>query len=132
MANSYSAQNVASYFIYELNETYQFVNAIAIQQLLQQVDQLWNMQFGHSAFTEQTHCVQTTGYYVKEVQEAYAEHGNKHISLPAREWFLKYGEFQLVYRTYSVPAFTEEEQQAIDRIVESYAITSFESVAVAV
>lgn len=132
MANSYSAQNIASYFIYELNETYQFVNAIAIQQLLQQVDQLWNMQFGHSAFTEQTHCVQTTGYYVKEVQEAYAEHGNKHISLPAREWFLKYGEFQLVYRTYSVPAFTEEEQQAIDRIVERYAITSFESVAVAV
>lgn len=131
MANSYSAQNVASYFIYELNETYQFVNAIAIQQLLQQVDQLWNMQFGHSAFTEQTHCVQTTGYHVREVQEAYAEHGNKHISLPAREWFLKYGEFQLVYRTYSVPAFTVEEQQLIDRVVARYTMTEFESVVVA-
>ena len=132
MANIYSAQNVASYFIYELNETYQFVNAIAIQQLLQQVDQLWSTQFGHSAFTEQTHCVQTTGYYIQEVQEAYAEHGNKHISLPAREWFLKYGEFQLVYRTYSVPAFTNEEQAVINRIVDRYVTTAFEAIDIAV
>ena len=132
MANIYSAQNVASYFIYELNETYHFVNAIAIQQLLQQVDQLWYMQFGHTAFSEKTHKVQKTGFFIQEVQEAYAEHGNKHISLPAREWFLKYGEFQLIYRTYSVPAFSEEEQEIIDTIVDRYVTTAFDSINIAV
>lgn len=126
MENIYSAQNVASYFVYELNEKYQFVNAIAIQQLLQQVDQLWNKQFGHSAFMEQTHCVETTGYYVKEVYEAYAEHGNKHVPIPAKEWFLKFGEFQLVYRTYSVPDFTETEQSLINQVVDRYMSTTVE------
>lgn len=132
MANVYSAQNVTSYFIYELNETYQFINAIAVQQLLYQVDQLWMSSFGHSIFSEQTHCLQTFGYYIKEVHEAYAEHGNKHIPLPAREWFLKYGEFQLVYRTYSVPAFTEEEQKIVNEIINRYVTTTFDSVNIAV
>ena len=132
MANTYSAQNVASFFVYELNEAYLFINSISIQQLLQQVDKKWMQLFGHSAYLEKSHCMDTSGYYIKEVYEAYSEYGNKHISLPAREWFLKYGEFQLIYRTYGVPAFTEEEFQIIMEVVDNYRTTTYDNVNIAV
>lgn len=130
MGNVYSAQNVAAYFVYELNEVHTFVNQLSIQHLLQQVDKVWRKQFGHSAFQEQTHCLEATGYYVQEVYDAYVENGYNHVTLPAREWFLKYGEFQLVYRTYGVPAFTEAEQSLIDSIVDCYRGCTVEDIAV--
>lgn len=132
MANVYSAQNVASFFIYELNEVYLFVNSFSIQQLLEQVDRKWKQSFGHSAYIEKSHCMDTSGYYVREVYETYSEYGNKHISLPASEWFLKYGEFQLIYRTYGVPAFTEEEKQIIIEVVDNYRTTTFDAGNIAV
>jgi hypothetical protein len=130
MSNVYSAQNVAAYFVYDLNEVHTFVNQLSIQHLLQQVDQQWKKQFGHNAFHEQTHCLEAAGYYVKEVHEAYVENGYNHIALPAREWFLKYGEFQLVYRTYGIPAFTEQEQQLIDAVLDRYRGCAFDNIAV--
>jgi hypothetical protein len=120
MGNVYSAQNVAAHFVYELNEVHTFINQISIQLLLKQVDKAWQQAFGHSAYHEQVHCLDSTGYYVQEVYEAYLENGFNHVSLPAREWFLKYGEFQLVYRTYGVPAFTEPEQKIVDAILDRY------------
>lgn len=130
MSNVYSAQNVAAYFVYDLNEVHTFVNQLSIQHLLQQVDEVWKKQFGHSAFQEQSHCLDTTGYYVKEVYEAYAENGYNHVALPAREWFLKYGEFQLVYRTYGIPAFTEQETSLINAILDRYRGCAFDTIAV--
>ena len=130
MGNVYSAQNVASYFVYELNEVHTFVNQLSIQHLLQQVDQAWIKSFGHNAYHEQTHCLDAAGYYVKEVFEAYVENGYNHVTLPAREWFLKYGEFQLVYRTYGVPAFTAQEQLIVNSIIDRYRGCAFEDIAV--
>lgn len=130
MGNVYGAQNVAAHFVYELNEVHTFVNQLSIQHLLQQVDIEWHKAFGHSAYYEQVHCMQSTGYSVKEVYEAYVENGNNHVALPAREWFLKYGEFQLVYRTYGVPAFTEQEQTIINGILDRYRGCAFDDIAV--
>ncbi|WP_042470468.1 hypothetical protein [Bacillus ndiopicus] len=119
MGRTYSAQNIASYIVYDLNETYTFVNSQAIQVLLANVEKMWMKVFGHSAFSEPTYDL-SNGYVIKEVYDAYAECGNAHIDLPAKEWFLRYGEFQLIQRTYAVPAFTALEEKIMQSILENY------------
>ncbi|MEC1178580.1 hypothetical protein P9B03_08810 [Metasolibacillus meyeri] len=119
MGRTYSAQNIASYIVYDLNETSTFVNAQAIQSVLAIVEKMWMKVFGHSAFLEAT-CDLSNGYIVKEVYDAYVEHGDNHIALPAKEWFLRYGEFQLIQRTYAVPAFSAVEEKIVQSILQNY------------
>ncbi|RHW35805.1 hypothetical protein D1B33_11930 [Lysinibacillus yapensis] len=120
MGNIYSAQNVAAYFIYELNEQRTFINAASLQYLLTKVEEVWREQFGHSAFREKVWNFDIHGYIVKEVADTYEESGIHHLFLPAKDWFLQFGQFQLQYKTYSVPAFTNQEQDLINRIVNEY------------
>ena len=131
MGNVYSAQHVAAYFVYELNEVHSFVNQISIQHLLGQVDAMWKKAFGHSAFSEITHDLEATSYIVKEVYDAYKENGTNHIEEPAKEWYLKYGEFQLVYRTYGIPPFTQKEEIIVKKVLDRYR-NSFSNIDVAV
>lgn len=119
MGNIYSAQNIASYLIYELNDSYSFVNANALQYLLAEVDYKWQVTFGHSAYSEQVHTLKD-GYTVKEVYDAYAEHGLEHIATPAKEYFLPYGQFQLIERPYAVPNLTLQEQNIITSVIYVY------------
>lgn len=116
MGNIHSAQNVAAYFVYECNDAKKFINDCTIQQLLAEVDVMWKKAFGHCAFHEQTLDFQN-GIYIKDVHDAYKEHGNKHITEPAKEWFLKYGEFQLILRPYAVPNFNAKEQIVIRKAI---------------
>ena len=120
MGKVYSAQNVAAYIIYELNEVKEYINACAIQQILADVNVMWQKVFGHSAFSEQTHNLETTGYVIKEVDEEYNIHGSAHILTPAREWFLKYGEFQLVQRPYAVPNYSVKEELVMTKILNAH------------
>ena len=119
MGNVYSAQNVASYFIYELNESNEFVNCMSIQHLLATVEIRWQQTFGHTAFKEIVHAKEE-GYTVKEVLDTYAEHDENHIELPATEYYLKYGTFQLVERTYAVPNFTPVEEKIVQAALAQY------------
>lgn len=119
MGNVYSAHNIASYFIYELNESHEFVNNISIQSLLSIVEKKWHQTFGHTAFKEIVHTKEES-YTVKEVYETYQAYGTNHISLPATEYYLKYGTFQLVERTYSVPNFTQEEEILVQVALAHY------------
>ena len=131
MGNVYSAQHVAAYIVYELNDVQEFVNQLSIQRLLADVEAMWQKVYGHCAFSEATHTLEK-GYTVKEVFDAYKEYGNNHIPAPAKEWFLKYGEFQLIHRPYGIPAYTAEEKQVMDQLINTYRSASFESVNVAV
>ena len=131
MANVYSAQHVAAYFIYELNEVDVFINQISIQHLLGQIDSMWKKTFGHGAFSERTYDFEDAGYVVKEVYDAYKELGTGHIELPAKEWYLKYGEFQLVHRTYGIPPFTQKEEIIAQKVLHHYR-SSLEGIDVAV
>lgn len=128
MGNRYSAQNVAAYFIYEFNERNLFINGHILQQLLSDVDIKWNKVFGHSVYIEQVTSIKEKGYTVKEVFEKYSEFKDEHIELPAREWYLKYGEFQLVYRTYGIPPFTPLEEQFVQEIIKIYSENSLKHV----
>jgi len=119
MGNVYSAQNIASYLIYELNEGHVFVNNISIQNILASVESTWQEIFGHSAFKEIV-CGKEKGYTVKEVFEAYEGYGASHIPLPATEYYLKYGTFQLVERTYAIPNFTLEEIRLVQQALTQY------------
>lgn len=119
MGNVYSAQNVASYLIYELNESHEFVNNMSIQHLLATVDTRWQQAFGHTAFKEAVHAKEKE-YTVKEVFDTYAVHTDNHISLPATEYYLKYGTFQLVERTYAIPNFTQEEEKLVQAALAQY------------
>ncbi|MFJ7952555.1 hypothetical protein ACIQZG_13615 [Lysinibacillus sp. NPDC096418] len=119
MGNVYSAQNVASYLIYELNESNEFVNNMSIQHLLSLVETRWQQAFGHTAFKEFVH-TKEEAYTVKEVFETYAVHSGSHISLPATEYYLKYGTFQLVERTYAVPNFTQVEEKIVQAALAQY------------
>ena len=119
MGNVYSAQNVASYLIYELNESNEFVNCMSIQHLLALVETRWQLAFGHTAFKEIVHAKEE-GYIVKEVFEAYEEYDKNHIELPVKEYYLKYGTFQLVERTYAVPNFTLVEEKIIQAALAQY------------
>lgn len=119
MGNIYGAQNITAYFVYELNEMYCFVNSISLQHLLAEVENAWQEVFGHSAYQEQVYTLES-GYVVKEVYEAYSSNGSDHISLPETEFFLPYGTFQLIERTYSVPAFTPKEQSVMKTIIHQY------------
>lgn len=123
MNNQYSAQNIASYIIYELNDLYSFINADSLQHLLLEVEVKWQETFGHSAFYEQLHNFEQ-GYVVKEVFDTYKEHGTNHIALPAKEYYLPYGTFQLIVRTYGVPAFTKQQQAIVDHVIAQYRHTS--------
>ncbi len=120
MGNVYSAQNFAAYFIYELNEKQSFVNAITIQHLLAEVEEVWQKMYGHSAFTENKSSLRENGYVVKEVFEAYKNNGSEHITLPAKEWYLPYGQFQLIYRTYGIPPLTSQEETIIQSLLKKY------------
>ncbi len=120
MGNIYSAQNVAAYFIYGLNEKGAFINSFSLQRLLAEVDSLWQKVFGHTGFKEETSLNSTNNYYVKDVFEAYEESGNDHITIPAKEWHLVYGQFQLVHRTYGVPAFTAKEMLIVNSVMNKY------------
>lgn len=120
MGNIYSAQNVAAFFIYELNERKQFVNADALQYLLAEVESLWNEHYGHSTFSEEKANFIENPYIIKEVYETYKEYGQQHIELPAKEWYLEYGQFQLVYRTIGLPAFTAEEKLLMNIIMNKF------------
>ncbi|MFE3576340.1 hypothetical protein [Lysinibacillus sp. NPDC059133] len=119
MGNVYSAQNIASYLIYELNEGHVFVNNMSIQNILASVESTWQEIFGHSAFKEIVY-VKEEGYTVKEVFEAYEGYGASHIPLPATEYYLKYGTFQLVERTYAIPNFTLEEIGLVQQALTQY------------
>ncbi|WP_339263617.1 hypothetical protein MKY07_01785 [Solibacillus sp. FSL W7-1472] len=132
MGKVYSAQNVAAYIIYELNDVKEFVNACAIQQILADVNTMWQHVFGHSAFSEQAHDLATAGYVIKEVAEEYRIHGTAHILSPAREWFLKYGEFQLVERPYAVPDFSAKEEIVMTKILTAYRLRAYNDINVAV
>ena len=131
MGNVYSAQHVAAYFIYELNEVHTFVNQISIQHLLGQFNAIWKKAFGHDAFLEETYNLTSAEYIVKEVYDAYKELGTDHILLPAKEWYLKYGEFQLVHRTYGIPPFTQKEEMIARKVLDRYR-TSVERINIAV
>ncbi|MFF2179518.1 hypothetical protein ACFVT8_24150 [Lysinibacillus sp. NPDC058147] len=119
MGNVYSAQNIASYLIYELNEGHVFVNNMSIQNILASVELKWQEIFGHSAFKEMVY-FKEEGYTVKEVFEAYESYGASHIPLPATEYYLKYGTFQLVERTYAIPNFTQEEIRLVQQALTQY------------
>ncbi|MGY4793763.1 hypothetical protein MHB40_02000 [Lysinibacillus sp. FSL K6-0057] len=119
MGNIYSAQNIVSYLIYELNEGHVFVNNKSIQHLLTSVERKWQQVFGHTAFQEHVFA-EEEDYTVKEVFEAYEQYGVSHISLPATEIYLKYGTFQLVERTYAIPNFTEEEISLVQQALAQY------------
>ena len=120
MGNIYSAQNIAAYFIYELNEKGAFINSFSLQRLLAVVDTLWFKTFGHSAFKEETASFIESNYYVKEIFEAYKEFGDQHLTLPAKEWHLEYGQFQLVHRTYGVPVFTTKEMLIVNGVLNKF------------
>ncbi|MED3661124.1 hypothetical protein NST62_00400 [Ureibacillus sp. FSL K6-8385] len=120
MKKVYSAQNFAAYIIYELNETNTFVNAKALQHLLAVVKQRWESVFGYSPYREKTYSLLTHGYVVKEVHDEYKEYGERLITEPAKEWYLKYGDFQLIRRPYAVPAFSTEEEQLMRKILNQY------------
>lgn len=120
MGNIYSAQNIAAYFIYELNEKGAFINSHSLQRLLAVVDKLWYKTFGHSAFKEETASFSESNYYVKDIYEAYEEFGNQHLTLPAKEWHLEYGQFQLVQRTYGVPVFTSKEALIVNSVLNKF------------
>lgn len=132
MGKVYSAQNVAAYIIYELNEVKEFVNACGIQQILADVDAMWQNVFGHNAFAETIHDLKAAGYIVKEVAEEYKEHGTAHILSPAKEWFLKFGEFQLVQRPYPVPNYSAKEEIVMNKILTAYRLRAYNFVSVAV
>ncbi|MGE7696221.1 hypothetical protein ACQKNC_19280 [Lysinibacillus sp. NPDC094177] len=119
MGNVYSAQNIASYLIYELNEGHVFVNNMSIQNILASVERKWQEIFGHSTFKEIVYAKEE-GYTVKEVFEAYESYGANHIPLPATEYYLKYGTFQLVERTYAIPNFTQEEIGLVQQALTQY------------
>lgn len=119
MGNVYSAQNIASYLIYELNEGHVFVNNMSIQNILASVELKWQEIFGHSAFKEMVY-FKEEGYTVKEVFEAYESYEANHIPLPATEYYLKYGTFQLVERTYAIPNFTQEEIRLVQQALTQY------------
>ena len=120
MGNIYSAQNIAAYFIYELNEKGAFINSFSLQRLLAVVDKLWFKTFGHSAIKEETTSFIESNYYVKDVFEAYEEFGDQHLTLPAKEWHLEYGQFQLVHRTYGVPVFTTKETLIVNGVLNKF------------
>lgn len=128
MGNRYSAQNVAAYFIYEFNERNLFINANLLQELLFEVEVKWETLFGHSAFKEEVISIEKNGYAIKEVYEKYKELKDNHIDLPAKDWYLAYGEFQLVYRTYGIPPFTSLEEQIVQDIIETYIEKSLKNV----
>ena len=132
MGNIYSAQNVAAYAIYELNSVKEFVNACSIQRILADVDNMWHKVFGHSAFSETTHDLKTEGYIVKEVANEYKEHGSAHLLEPAKEWYLKYGTFQLIKRPYAVPNFTAKEEIILKKVLASYRCRNYTAINVAV
>lgn len=132
MGKVYSAQNVAAYIIYELNEIKEFVNACSIQQILADVNAMWQNVFGHAAFSETTHDFHKVGYTVQEVADEYKEHGSAHILEPAKEWFLKYGEFQLVQRPYAVPNYTAKEEIMMNKILTAYRLRAYNLANVAV
>ena len=132
MGNIYSAQNVTAYVIYEFNDAKEFLNACGIQQILADVNLMWHKVFGHSAFSEQTHDLKSTGYTVKEIADEYKEHGSAHLIEPAKEWFLKYGEFQLVRRPYAVPNFTAKEEIILKRVLAAFRLQNYAFVNVAV
>ena len=119
MANIYRAQNVTAYLIYELNESHHFVNNMAIQYLLSTVESKWQQTFGHSAFEEIVYAKEE-GYTVKEVFEEYKVHGTDHIALPETEYYLQYGSFQLIERTYAIPNFTQEEIKLVQSALAQY------------
>lgn len=119
MGNIYNAQNIASYLIYELNEGHVFVNNSSIQHLLASVERKWQQVFGHTAFQEHV-VTEEESYMIKEVYEAYEHYGVSHIPLPATEFYLKYGAFQLVERTYAIPNFTEEEISLVQQALTQY------------
>lgn len=122
MGKQYSAQNVAAYLIYEFNERNLFINADLLQQLLLDVEAEWVSLFGHSAYTEKVVSIEENGYAVKEVYDKYVQLKDEHIELPASEWYLKFGEFQLVQRTYGIPPYTAFEEQVVQNIIAAYSI----------
>ncbi len=132
MGNVYSAQNITAYVIYELNDAKKFVNACGIQRILADVNLMWHKVFGHSAFSETTHNLATSGYIVKEVAEEYKDYGAAHLLEPAKEWFLKYGEFQLVQRPFAVPNFTAKEEIIMKKVLTAHRLRNYRLVNVAV
>lgn len=120
MGKVYSAQNIAAYLIYELNETNTFINANALQHLLGKINEQWEKVFGNSPYKEQTHSLAINGFVIKEVFDAYKEHGDESILEPAKEWFLKYGDFQLILRPYAIPSFSTIEELLIKDVLAQY------------
>ena len=119
MGNVYSAQNIASYLIFELKEYSYTLTKQQLQSLLQTVDMKWMTIFGNRACQEKPHANEM--YYIEEVYATYNEQFKQNeITEPAKEWYLSYGQFQLVYQAYKVPAFSQLEKYIMNQIIESF------------
>ena len=119
MGNVYSAQNIASYLIFELKEYSYTLTKQQLQSLLQTVDMNWMNIFGNRAYHEKPHT--NEAYYIEEVYITYNEQFKQNeITEPAKEWYLSYGQFQLVYQAYKVPAFSQLEKFIMHQIIESF------------
>ncbi|MEE1131660.1 MAG: hypothetical protein UHX00_08600 [Caryophanon sp.] len=119
MANKYSAQNIAAYFIYEMNERQAFINNEVLQHMLAQLNRVWTKHFGQSAFIEEV-ASPACHYSVEDVYNTYAEAESAHIDAPAKEWTLPYGKFQLVYRTIPAPKFTADELRIVSHVARQH------------
>ena len=119
MGNVYSAQNIASYLIFELKERSFTLTKQQLQSLLRTVDMNWMNIFGNRACQEKPHTNEI--FYIEEVYSTYNEQFKQNqITEPAKEWFLSYGQFQLVYQAYKVPAFSQLEKFVIQQVLENF------------
>lgn len=123
MEKVYSAQNIAAFIIYELNDTNTFINAETLQTLLHLVNEKWKSVFGMSPYSEKTYSLHENGYVVKEVFDVYEEFGEKPLTEPAKEWILKYGQFQFIVRPYGIPPFTEREEKLVREVLDQYRLS---------
>lgn len=128
MEKKYSAQNIAAFIIYELNDSNVFVNANTLQILLHLVNEKWIQVFGSSPYSEQSYSLHESGYIIKEVFDAYKEFGDEPLTAPAKEWILKYGQFQFIVRSYGIPPFNEQEEKLVNEVLHQYRLSLLKNV----
>lgn len=117
--NQYSALELASYIVKEMNARELYLDHLKLQKLLYYINVYWMDKFGVTATMENTEKWQL-GPVIKEVYSEYKVNGSYPITEVPKKLVFNRESFFIRYETIEAPSLKQEEVELISEVLEVY------------
>ena len=118
-ASQYSALELASYIVREMNLRELYLDHLKLQKLLYYINVFWMDKFGVTATTENTEKWQL-GPVIKEVYTEFKVNGSYPITEVPKKIVFNQDSFFIKYESIKTPALKEHEAELINEVLDIY------------